>query len=227
MDEAGPLYLILLGAPGAGKGTQAGALTQEFGIPHVASGDLFREAIAKQAPLGALAKGYIDRGELVPDDATIRMVMERLAQADCAAGAILDGFPRTAAQAAALDGALAEKGRRIAMVLYIKASEETLLARLAGRWTCSKCGAIYHQQNSPPKVAGVCDACGGSLYQRSDDTPEVERRRVRVYMERTAQLIAHYERQGRLVEIDGEKDVETVRHNVLAAVEGLRRGGRS
>lgn len=226
-ESTSPIYLVLLGAPGAGKGTQANFLAKELGIAHVASGDLFREALANQTELGRLAKKYMDRGELVPDDVTIAMVMERLAKPDCAAGAVLDGFPRTIAQAKALEAALAEQGHRIDLVPYIKVSEETLLARLAGRWTCRKCGAIYHQMFNPPKVVGVCDKCGGELFQRADDTPETQRRRIRVYFEQTTPLIEFFRQRGVLVEIDGEQSVEEVHTALLDAIGKLKAGGAS
>jgi adenylate kinase len=201
--SSGPTYLVLLGAPGAGKGTQASFLSQKLGLPHVASGDLFREAIAQQTELGLLAKGYMDRGELVPDGVTIAMVMERLERRDCAQGA-----------------------RRLALVPYIKVSEETLLRRLAGRWTCKECGAIYHQSFTPPRRAGLCDACDGVLYQRADDTPETQRRRIRVYFEQTSPLIEYFRERGLLVEIDGEGSVEDVGRALLQAIKGLKRGSR-
>jgi adenylate kinase len=219
-----PLYILLLGAPGAGKGTQAAFLTEKLGIPHVASGDLFRAAIANQTELGKLAKSYMDRGELVPDDVTIAMVMERLSQPDCAGGALLDGFPRTIEQAKALEKALAERGSRLALVLYIRASEATLLERLGGRWTCRQCGAVYHERFNTPKQPGICDVCGGELYQRPDDQPETQRRRIRVYLEQTAPLIEYFKERGLLVEIDGEQDVESVRQAVEAALEPVLGG---
>lgn len=221
-----PLYILLLGAPGAGKGTQAAFLTEKLGIPHVASGDLFRAAIANQTELGKLAKSYMDRGELVPDDVTIAMVMERLSQPDCAGGALLDGFPRTIEQAKALEKALAERGSRLALVLYIRASETTLLERLGGRWTCRQCGAVYHERFNPPKQPGICDVCGGELYQRPDDQPETQRRRIRVYLEQTTPLIEYFKERGLLVEIDGEQDVESVRQAVEEALEPVL-GGRA
>lgn len=211
-------FIVLLGAPGAGKGTQATYLEEELGIPHVSSGDLFRENLREETELGKLARTYMDRGELVPDEVTIAMVKERLARPDCAEGVILDGFPRTIAQAQALDGILAEKGHKIGVVPYIKVTDEVLLARLAGRWTCRQCGAIYHQLFSPPKVAGRCDECGGELYQRADDTPETQRRRIEVYFQQTTPLIEHYRERGLLVEIDGEQPIERVRADLLAAI---------
>ncbi len=213
-----PLYVVLLGAPGAGKGTQAARLCGALNIAHVSSGELFRENLANETELGLLAKSYMDRGELVPDDVTIAMVMDRLSRQDCEGGAILDGFPRTLPQAEALDRALAEEGHRISVAPYIRVSEETLLARLGGRWTCRQCGTVYHQVFSPPKVEGVCTACGGGLYQRPDDTPETHKRRIDVYMAQTQPVIDYYREAGALVEVDGEPDVDTVYDALLAAI---------
>jgi adenylate kinase len=217
--SAQPKYVVLLGAPGAGKGTQAVRLAEALGLPHVSSGDLFRENLGKQTELGLLAKSYMDKGELVPDDVTIAMVMDRLARSDCAKGAILDGFPRTLAQAEALDAALEERGYRIAIAPYIRVNEDTLLQRLGGRWTCQQCKAVYHQLFSPPAQAGICDLCGGTLYQRADDTPETHKKRIDVYMEQTSPLIAYYRSAGVLAEIDGEPDVDVVYRALLSAIE--------
>lgn len=213
-----PLYVVLLGAPGAGKGTQAAKLSEALAIPHVASGDLFRENLRRETELGKLAQSYMDKGELVPDQVTIAMVMDRLSQPDCAGGATLDGFPRTLAQAVALDQSLAEQGKWITVAPYIQVSEATLLARLGGRWTCRQCGAIYHELFGPPQKSGVCDVCGGTLYQRADDTPETHKRRIDVYMEQTLPLIEYYRTAGPLREIDGEQDVEAVFQELLRVV---------
>jgi len=212
-------FLILLGAPGAGKGTQARELMAKLGLPQVSSGDLFREALKARTPLGVEAAKYIDRGELVPDAVTIGMVAERLAKPACAAGAILDGFPRTLEQAKALDGVLAQRGAAVNRVLHIQVSTETLLKRLAGRWICRNCGAMYHSLYSPPRVAGRCDACAGELYQREDDTPETHRKRIEVYDRQTAPLIEYYRTRGLLVEIDGEVDIAGVQAQLLRAVQ--------
>ncbi|RMF29158.1 MAG: adenylate kinase [Chloroflexi bacterium] len=211
-------YIVLLGAPGAGKGTQAGILSQEMGIPHVATGDLFRYHLKEGTELGKLAKAYMERGDLVPDEVTVGMVRERLGQPDCAQGVILDGFPRTIAQAEALDALLAERGERVTIVPYIKVSEEVLLQRLGGRWTCRQCGRVYHTLFDPPPEPGRC-ACGGELYQRPDDTPETQRRRIEVYMEQTSPLITYYRERGLLVEIDGEQDIDAVHEALAAAIE--------
>ncbi len=215
----GPLYIVLLGAPGAGKGTQARLLSEALGVAHIASGDLFREHLDHRTELGLLAKGYMDCGELVPDDVTIRMVMERLERADCVKGAILDGFPRTVPQARALDQALAAKRHQVSVAPYIKVGEEALVARLSGRWICQQCQATYHTLFSPPRRPGVCDVCGGELYQRSDDTAETVRRRLRVYFEQTLPLIDYYRARQVLVEIDGEQEIGKVYDGLLAAVQ--------
>jgi adenylate kinase len=215
--------IILLGAPGAGKGTQADLLVQWLGVPRVSSGDLFRVAIQHNTKLGAEAQGYLDKGELVPDRLTIAMVAERLTQSDCAQGVILDGFPRTVKQAEALGEFLASQGRQIDLVLYISVSEDSLLQRLAGRWTCRNCGTVYHEMFSPEKVNGICDACGGELYQRADDTPETQKRRIKVYLEQTAPLVDYYRQQGTLAEIDGEQDIQAVQADAREAISRTKR----
>jgi len=210
--------LVLLGMPGAGKGTQAEQLAALLGIPHITSGGLFREHLAQETALGQEARGYIERGDLVPDDLTIRMVAERLARPDCAVGFVLDGFPRTVVQAQALEETLARMGAALDAVPLIQISAEVALARLAGRWTCRQCGAVFHTLFDPPRREGVCDACGGELYQRPDETPEAHRRRLEVYQEQTAPLVDYYERQGLLVRIDGEQSIEDVQADLLEAV---------
>ncbi len=215
------LYLVLLGGPGAGKGTQAERLAESLGIPQVSTGDLFRENLKNRTELGLLAQGYMDRGELVPDAVTVAMVRERLSRPDAARGAILDGFPRTIAQAEALEEMLAGMGAGLAAVPYIKVPEDVLLARLAGRWTCRNCGAMYHELFSPPQVPGICDKCGGELYQRPDDTPETQKRRIQVYFEQTAPLIDYYRQKGLLIEVDGRASIEEVEAVLLDIVEKL------
>ncbi len=212
------MNLVLLGPPGAGKGTQAALLSQRLGIPHVASGDLFREAMKKGTGWGKEAQSYIDLGVLVPDEVTNAMIEERLKEPDCARGVILDGFPRTIEQARALEGILAERGEKIDRVLVIQVSEDTLIERLSGRRTCRRCQANYHLLFNPPQKEGVCDRCGGDLYQRSDDKEETVRRRFRVYTEETAPLIDYYRRQGLLTEIDGERGIEGVQGKILSAL---------
>ncbi len=213
--------IVLLGGPGAGKGTQGELMAQWLPLPRVSSGDLFRANLSQQTELGKLAKVYMDRGELVPDEITIRMVAERIAQPDCANGVVFDGFPRTVAQAEALDALLAEMGRQVDLVLNIEVSEDVLLERLAGRWTCDQCGAMYHRLFNPEKVRGVCDKCGGALFQREDDNPETQARRIRVYQEQTAPLQAYYRKRGMLVDIDGERTPEEVAAAIQAAVQPL------
>ena len=215
------LYLVLLGGPGAGKGTQAERLAERLGIPQVSTGDLFRENLRERTELGLLAQGYMDRGELVPDEVTVAMVRERLSRPDAARGAILDGFPRTIAQAEALEEMLDGMGAQLAAVPYIRVPEDVLLARLAGRWTCRKCGAMYHELFSPPQVPGICDKCGGELYQRPDDTPETQKRRIQVYFEQTAPLIDYYRQKGLLIEVDGRASIEEVEAVLLDIVEKL------
>jgi len=217
-----PIYLLLMGGPGAGKGTQAQFLREKFGLPQVASGDLFRDNLKRQTPLGQLAKQYMDRGELVPDDVTISMIRERLQQADAKNGAMLDGFPRTIPQAEALDGLLAEFGGRVNVALYVKVPEAVLLERLSGRWTCRGPGQhTYHMLFNPPKHDKLCDVDGTELYQRPDDTPEVQSRRIRVFFEQTSPLIEFYRQRGLLSEIDGEQPIEQVTAQLVGAVEGV------
>jgi len=216
--------IVLLGAPGAGKGTQAELLRDRLSLPSVSSGDLFRAALSERTPLGLRAKAYMDKGELVPDEITVSMVAERISQEDCAAGVIFDGFPRTAGQAEALDSLLDKMQRCVDIVLYVMVSEGVLLRRLAGRWTCRACGAIYHREFSPEKVQGVCDACGGELYQRPDDTPETQKRRIQVYLQQTAPLEAYYRGKGLLVEVDGEQEIDEVQSDIVKAIEAVTMG---
>ncbi len=213
--------IILLGGPGAGKGTQGELMAQWLPLPRVSSGDLFRANLSQETALGKQAKVYMDRGELVPDEITIGMVADRIGHADCAQGVVFDGFPRTVTQAEALDALLAGMGRRVNVVLNIDVAEDVLLARLAGRWTCTQCGAMYHRLFSPEKVQGVCDKCGGALFQREDDNPETQSRRIRVYQEQTAPLQEYYRARGVLVDIDGEQAPAAVGAAIKAAVEPL------
>jgi adenylate kinase len=213
-----PKFIILIGPPGAGKGTQAAMLREALNLPHVASGDLFRENLKDETELGLKAKAYMDRGELVPDDITIAMVMKRLSRPDCANGALLDGFPRTIAQAEALDQALAARGQKISVVPYISVPDEVLVERLSGRWLCRVCGRSYHTLFSPPQQPGMCDEDGGELYQRDDDKPETVRNRLKVYWAQTSPLIDYYRRRGVLVEINGDQPIEAVAADLRAAV---------
>ncbi|MCC6191497.1 MAG: adenylate kinase [Anaerolineales bacterium] len=217
-----PKYILLIGGPGAGKGTQAQVLREKLGLPQVASGDLFRDNLKRETPLGRQAKQYMDRGELVPDDVTVAMIRERLRQPDAARGAVLDGFPRTIPQAQALDALLAEFGGRVDVVLYVQVDEAVLLERLAGRWVCrGPQQHTYHMLFNPPRVPGVCDIDGTALYQRDDDTAEVQARRIRVFFEQTSPLIDFYRQRGDLVEINGEQPISAVAADLLAAVEGM------
>ena len=212
------MYVAFLGAPGAGKGTQAANVAKELKLAHIASGDLFRQALAQGTELGLQAKSYMEKGMLVPDEITIRMVLERLSAPDCKGGVILDGFPRNLEQAEALDKALAGKAKGIDKVVYIKVSQEELLKRLSGRWICRNCQTPYHEVNSPPKVKGKCDKCGGELYQRPDDTAETVKKRLQVYFAQTAPLIDYYTKAGKLLERDGEGGVDAVSRRIVAAL---------
>jgi adenylate kinase len=213
-----PKFVILLGPPASGKGTQAARLREALDLPHVASGDLFRENLKNETELGLKAKAYMDRGELVPDDITIGMVMERLSRPDCAGGALLDGFPRTIAQAEALDRELAAQGHKISRVPNIVVPDDVLVERVSGRRLCRQCGASYHVRFNPAKQSGVCDACGGELYQRDDDNPETVRNRLKVYWDQTSPLIDYYRQQGVLIEIDGDQSIDAVAADLRAAV---------
>jgi len=212
------VYIIFLGAPGAGKGTQADRVAQELKLVHIATGDLFRQALEQGTELGLKAKTYMEKGVLVPDEITIRMALERISAPDCESGVIFDGFPRNLKQAKALDESLARQGKSIDKVVYIRVPEEELLKRLSGRWICRKCQAPYHAVNSPPKVWGKCDQCGGELYQRTDDTVEAIKKRLKVYFDETAPLIDYYVKAGNLLEVNGEGGVGEVERKVLAAI---------
>jgi adenylate kinase len=212
------VYIILLGAPGAGKGTQAVMLAEKMELVQVASGDLFRKALQQETELGKKAKVYMEKGQLVPDEITIQMVLDRLAEPDCKNGAILDGFPRNLEQAKALDKALERDSRAIDKVVYIKVSEGELLKRLSGRWICRQCQTPYHEVDSPPKVAGKCDRCGGELYQRADDNVETIKKRLEVYFTETSPLIDYYRQAGKLLEINGEGGTDKVNQRIIAAL---------
>lgn len=218
---AKPKHIILLGPPASGKGTQATLLRDALALPHVASGDLFRYNLRNQTELGLQAKTYMDQGALVPDDVTIAMVLDRLAQPDCAKGALLDGFPRTIAQAEALGAALAEQGRSINRVLNIIVPDEELLARITGRWLCRTCGEPYHLLFKQPKVEGRCDIDGGELYQRDDDTAATARHRLQVYWNQTNPLVDYYRERGLLVDIDGNRAIDVVTQALTEAVADL------
>jgi adenylate kinase len=216
-------YVVLMGGPGAGKGTQAKRLQESLGLPHVASGDLFRENYKDETELGKMAKQYTDRGELVPDEVTVATVRERLSRPDCANGALLDGFPRTILQAKAFEGLLEELDNRISVVPYIHVSSEVMLQRLAGRWTCKKCGHVFHIVFSPPKEEGICDYDGSPLYQREDDTEKTQKYRIVVYTEQTAPLLAYYRERDLLAEVNGEQSIEGVFSDLMAVIEKANR----
>jgi len=209
-----PKYIVLLGPPGAGKGTQAQNISRVLHLPHVSSGDIFRENFKNKTELGKLADRYISRGELVPDDVTIAMVRERLSRPDCDNGAILDGFPRTPAQAEALSEMLIEFGGKVDIVPYLNVPEQVLIDRLSKRWTCQAEGHVFHEIYNPPIKAGICDLDGSELYQRDDDKPETVLNRIRVYMENTRPLIEYYRKQGTLVEVDGTLAIDQVTDNL-------------
>lgn len=212
------MFLVFLGAPGAGKGTQAAIVSQQLGLTHIATGDLFREAVKKGTELGKLAKTYMEKGELVPDEVTIKMLAERLSQPDCAGGVIFDGFPRTMEQAAALDQMMAQQNKSIDKAVYIEVPEEALLKRLCGRWTCKNCQAVYHETASPPKVAGKCDKCSGELYQRADDNEKTIRERLKVYFSQTTPLLDYYKGAGKLLAVDGTLEIKAVSDSIVKAL---------
>ena len=216
------MRVAFLGPPGAGKGTQARDLAQEWGALHLATGDMLREAVAAGSPLGREAKSYMDQGALVPDDVIIRMMAERLGAADAGRGFILDGFPRTIAQAEALARLLRDLGQTLDTVVYFDVSEPELLRRLTGRRVCRACGHSYHVTSNPPKLAGVCDACGGELYQRDDDSDATVRNRLEVYRRQTAPLLDYYRQRNLLVTVSGEGPVVTIRDAIRAAVGAVR-----
>lgn len=212
------MYLILLGPPGTGKGTQAKLIAQRLGLVHIATGDLFREAVQQGSDLGLRVKAYMDRGELVPDELSIATLLERMNQPDAEKGAVFDGYPRTLQQARALDEALASEERAVDAVLHITAPDDEIVRRLNGRWLCGGCGEIYHEQHRAPKQAKICDACGSALTQRDDDKPDVVRARLERQRPPEA-LLSHYRTQGRLVEIDGAREIEAISDDLLAAIE--------
>ncbi len=212
------MYLILLGLPGAGKGTQAVLISQDKGLAHITSGELFRENIRQQTELGRKAQPFVEQGLLVPDELTVGMLLDRIARPDAVRGFVLDGFPRNVDQAEALDEALGGEGKAIDKAIYIKVSTEELVRRLSGRWNCRQCGAVYHEQSMPPKQQGVCDRCGGQLYQREDDRPDVVRTRLEVNLKQMEPLLEHYRRDGKLVEVDGGLGVDQVKGRLLAAM---------
>ena len=212
------MFLVFLGAPGAGKGTQAAIISQKVRLAHIASGDLFRQAVERGTKLGESVKAYMDRGALVPDKVTIQLISERLNESDCKGGCVFDGFPRTIEQARALDNMLTSRGYAIDKAIYIEAPEKELLRRLSGRWICRKCQTPYHEVASPPKVRNVCDRCGGELYQRSDDTEDTIKERLKVYFAQTAPVLDYYKAGGKLVTVDGKLSIDVVSEKIIGVL---------
>jgi adenylate kinase len=213
-------FVVMLGPPGAGKGTQAKLLAKALDMPHVSSGDLFRDHLGRKTELGELAKQYMDRGDLVPDDVTVSMVIERIGRSDCQNGVILDGFPRTLAQAKALDEQLAKQGQGVSIVPLIQVQDEEVINRLTARRVCRACGAVYNLVFNPPPVPNTCE-CGGELYQRDDDNPETVRNRLYTYYKETSPLIGYYFAQDLLAEVDGEQGIDDVQADLKAAVNAV------
>lgn len=214
------MNVILIGAQGSGKGTQADLLAGELGLPHISSGDLFREAAANKTEFGIKAKEYTDRGELVPDALTVAMVLDRLAQPDCASGVILDGFPRTVAQEQALEEGLQKVGKQIDLVVYLDVPREELLTRLSGRYICKANQHVYNINTRPPKTPGVCDIDGSPLYQRADDTGEAVQRRLDIFFKETIKLLDYFRDRGKLVTVNGNQSIEQVQQALLEAIRG-------
>ncbi len=213
------MKIIMLGAPGAGKGTQAKSIAEKYGIPHISTGDIFRANIKNGTELGKKAKAYMDQGMLVPDELTLDLVMDRFAQDDCEKGYVLDGFPRTIPQAEALTEALLEKGEKIDYAIDVAVPDEAIISRMSGRRACLTCGATYHVEFNPPKQEGVCDTCGAALVQRDDDKPETVKKRLSVYHQQTQPLIEYYERQGVLRQVDGTKSMDQVFAGIIEILD--------
>ncbi|MGP4082518.1 adenylate kinase [Pseudalkalibacillus sp. R45] len=216
------MNLVLMGLPGAGKGTQAAEIVDKYGIPHISTGDMFRAAIKEGTELGKKAKSYMDAGNLVPDEVTIGIVDERLSKSDCEKGFLLDGFPRTVAQAEALEKILFDKNRSIDFVLNINVEKEKLMERLTGRRICKQCGTTYHVIFNPPSEQGVCDKCGGELYQREDDNEETVKTRLEVNIEQSKPLLEFYDQKGYLRNIDGNQDIDQVFNDIDQLLGGLK-----
>ena len=213
------MYVIMLGAPGAGKGTQADILSQEINLPHIASGDLFRQALEEKTKIGLLAKSYMDKGELVPNEVAIKMIIERINQPDCTSGCLLDGFPRTLHQAEVLDSAFGEQGKAIDKAIYIEVPNEELVKRISGRRLCRVCQKPYHVISSPPKTPGKCDKCGGELYQRSDDREDTVKERISVFFAQATPILDYYENQNKLIKINGNLGIQEVARAIISALK--------
>jgi len=212
------MYIIMLGAPGAGKGTQADILSQEMNLPHIASGDLFRQALEEKTEVGLLAKSYMDKGELVPDEVAIKMILERINQPDCTSGCLLDGFPRTLRQAEVLDKACGEQGKTIDKAIYIEVPNKELIKRLSGRRLCRLCQTPYHIISSPPKTPGKCNKCGGELYQRSDDKEKTVKERLSIFFAQTVPILDYYKKQNKLIKINGNLGIQEVARAIVSAL---------
>jgi adenylate kinase len=213
------VYVIFLGAPGAGKGTQAAEVAKELKLAHIATGDMFRDAQKKGTKLGLKAKEYMEKGQLVPDELTVAMLLERISAPDCEKGVIFDGFPRTLGQAEALDKAFASQSKAIDKVVYIKVADEELVGRLSGRWICRQCQTPFHETAAPPKVKGKCDKCNGELYQRADDQPATIKNRLGVFHAQTSPLIEYYKETGKLAEVKGTGAVEQIRKDIIGVLK--------
>lgn len=212
------MRIILLGPPGAGKGTQAAGIVEKYNIPHISTGDIFRKNIKEGTELGKKAKGYIDQGLLVPDELTVGLVTDRIAQSDCEKGFMLDGFPRNVAQAQHLDEYLKEVGISLNKVVNIEVDKDILVGRAVGRRICKSCGATYHVEFNPPKVDGVCDVCGGELYQRADDNEETVSKRIQVYLDETKPLVNYYSEEGIIANINGQQSIDNVFGDIVEAL---------
>ncbi|MDI6888280.1 MAG: adenylate kinase [Methanocellales archaeon] len=219
------MRFVLLGPPGAGKGTQAERLAKKYGIPHIATGDILRQSIKERTKSGMIAKSYMDRGELVPDQILIGIIRDRLSSPDCSKGFILDGFPRTKTQADALSSILHRLNQKLDGVINLEVPKEEVIARLSGRRACKSCGANYHIQFNPPKEEGKCDECGGQLYQRDDDKEEAIQNRLKVYQRQTETLIKYYKKEGLLIPVDGAKEISTVFEDLCKIFEGVKNEG--
>jgi len=209
----------MLGAPGAGKGTQADILSQEMNLPHIASGDLFRQALEEKTEIGLLTKSYMDKGELVPDEVAIKMILERINQPDCTSGCLLDGFPRTLHQAIVLDKAFGEQGKIIDKAIYIEVPNKDSIRRLSGRRLCRVCQTPYHMMSSPPKMPGKCDKCGGELYQRSDDQEKTVKERLSIFFAQTVPILDYYKNQNKLIKINGNLGIQEVARAIISALK--------